>query len=104
MQLLEKVRYSGGNHSSGPIALLSGLNPQPSSLVAHFFMVALFGMGRLPMKKGLHGIWLAFMLLLVAVRIIVPIICAEGIRCDQCLPVGSIGAVCARPTSGTMIT
>eukprot|EP00892_Ulva_mutabilis_P010190 jgi/Ulvmu1/7543/UM037_0087.1 len=70
----------GGNHSSGPVALLSGLNPQPSSLVAHFFMVALFGMGRLPLRKGLYGVWLSIMLLLVAIKIILPIITAEGIR------------------------
>ena len=73
---------AGGSHSSGPVALLSGLNPQPSSLVAHFFMVALFGMGRLPIRKGLYGIWLSMMLLLVAVKIILPIITAEGIRYD----------------------
>jgi len=71
---------AGGSHSSGPVALLSGLNPQPSSLVAHFFMVALFGMGRLPIKRGLYGIWLSMMLLMVAVKIILPIITAEGIR------------------------
>lgn len=74
---------AGGSHSSGPVALLSGLNPQPSSLVAHFFMVALFGMGRLPLKRGLYGVWLSFMLLVVAVKIILPIICAEGIRCGD---------------------
>ncbi|KVI10870.1 hypothetical protein Ccrd_010728, partial [Cynara cardunculus var. scolymus] len=37
----------GGMCSSGPIALLSGLNPKPSSLVLHFFSVAIFGVGRL---------------------------------------------------------
>lgn len=72
---------AGGEHSAGPIALLSGLNPQPNHLVKHFFSVALFGMARLPVRKGLYGIWLAFMLLATAVNIILPIINSEGIRC-----------------------
>ena len=29
----------GGVYSAGPISLLSGLNPKPSVLVMHFFMV-----------------------------------------------------------------
>ena len=29
----------GGIYSSGPVSLLSGLNPRPSVLVMHFFMV-----------------------------------------------------------------
>ncbi|OAE34602.1 hypothetical protein AXG93_167s1130 [Marchantia polymorpha subsp. ruderalis] len=37
----------GGVFSSGPVALLSGLNPRPLSLVTHFFAVALYGVGRL---------------------------------------------------------
>ena len=37
----------GGVYSSGPISLLSGLAPKPSLLVMHFFMVALYGVGRL---------------------------------------------------------
>lgn len=37
----------GGMHADGPMSLLSGLRPQPSILVMHFFMVALFGVGRL---------------------------------------------------------
>jgi len=37
----------GGIYSSGPISLLSGLAPKPSLLVMHFFMVALYGVGRL---------------------------------------------------------
>ena len=36
----------GGMYSSGPISLLSGMNPRPSVLVMHFFMVAIFGVGR----------------------------------------------------------
>lgn len=30
----------GGIYSAGPISLLSGLNPKPSVLVMHFFMVS----------------------------------------------------------------
>ena len=37
----------GGSMSSGPIALLGGLETNPLKLVAHFFSVALFGVGRL---------------------------------------------------------
>ena len=37
----------GGIFSTGPIALLSGLNPRPLSLVLHFFAVAIYGVSRL---------------------------------------------------------
>lgn len=37
----------GGMYSEGPIALLSGMNPKPMSLIAHFFAVAVYGVGRL---------------------------------------------------------
>lgn len=37
----------GGVCSTGPVALLSGLNPRPLSLVLHFFAVAIYGVGRL---------------------------------------------------------
>ena len=37
----------GGVFSEGPVSLLSGLNPRPLSLVAHFFAVAIYGVGRL---------------------------------------------------------
>ncbi|CAK9167887.1 unnamed protein product [Ilex paraguariensis] len=37
----------GGMFSNGPIALLSGLNPRPLSLVLHFFAVAIYGVGSL---------------------------------------------------------
>lgn len=37
----------GGVFSSGPVSLLSGLNPRPMSLVLHFFAVAVYGVGRL---------------------------------------------------------
>lgn len=69
----------GGIYSSGPISLLSGLNPKPSVLVAHFFMVALYGVGRvLWPRPTMHGLWISLLLLLGAARIIFPIILAEG--------------------------
>lgn len=37
----------GGVFSNGPVALLSGLNPRPLSLVLHFFAVAVYGVARL---------------------------------------------------------
>lgn len=37
----------GGVFSTGPVSLLSGLNPRPLSLVLHFFAVAVYGVGRL---------------------------------------------------------
>lgn len=37
----------GGICSTGPVSLLSGLNPRPLSLVVHFFAVAIYGVGRL---------------------------------------------------------
>lgn len=37
----------GGSCATGPVSLLSGLNPSPSLLVMHFFSVALFGVQRL---------------------------------------------------------
>ena len=37
----------GGLFSEGPVALLSGLNPRPLTLVLHFFSVAIYGVGRL---------------------------------------------------------
>lgn len=71
----------GGVCSSGPVALLSGLNPRPMSLVAHFFAVAVYGVGRLlvpfPSPKKL---WLGTRLLMGASNIIFPIIKAEGVR------------------------
>eukprot|EP00798_Chlamydomonas_sp_ICE-L_P022067 gene22067-29132_t len=71
----------GGVYSSGPVSLLSGLNPSPNILVMHFFMVALYGVGRLLRPRPtLQGLWMGMALLLVAARIIFPIIYAEGIR------------------------
>jgi len=71
----------GGVFSSGPVALLSGLNPRPMSLVLHFFAVAIYGVGRLlypfPSPKRF---WLGARLISGASNIIFPIIKAEGIR------------------------
>ncbi|XP_057784402.1 squalene epoxidase 3-like isoform X2 [Salvia miltiorrhiza] len=71
----------GGLCSRGPVALLSGLNPRPLSLVLHFFAVAIFGVGRLlvpfPSPKRL---WIGARLIWAASGIIFPIIKAEGFR------------------------
>jgi squalene monooxygenase len=68
-------------YSAGPVSLLSGLNPRPSVLVAHFFMVALYGVGRLLLPRpSLRGVWTGVTLLYVAACIILPIIASEGIR------------------------
>ncbi|RZC54643.1 hypothetical protein C5167_013491 [Papaver somniferum] len=71
----------GGVCAEGPIALLSGLNPRPLSLVCHFFAVAIFGVGRLllpfPSPKRL---WIGAKLISTASGIIFPIIRAEGVR------------------------
>ncbi|XP_043817209.1 squalene epoxidase 3 isoform X2 [Manihot esculenta] len=69
----------GGVFSSGPIALLSGLNPQPLSLVMHFFAVAVYGVGRLVFTlPSAKRIWMGARMISVASRIIFPIIRVEG--------------------------
>uniref|UniRef100_A0A803KYC7 Squalene monooxygenase n=1 Tax=Chenopodium quinoa TaxID=63459 RepID=A0A803KYC7_CHEQI len=71
----------GGVFSNGPIALLSGLNPRPLSLVAHFFAVAIYGVGRLLIPfPSIKGLWLGIRLLSGAAGIIFPIMKAEGLR------------------------
>ncbi|KAF6238530.1 squalene epoxidase-domain-containing protein [Scenedesmus sp. NREL 46B-D3] len=71
----------GGSCASGPVSLLSGLNPSPSMLVMHFFSVALFGVGRLLRPRPtFRGLYMCIALLLVASRIILPIIWVEGVR------------------------
>ncbi|TYI82550.1 hypothetical protein E1A91_D05G228600v1 [Gossypium mustelinum] len=71
----------GGVFSTGPISLLSGLNPRPLSLVMHFFAVAIYGIGRLlvpfPSPKR---IWIGARLITGASGIIFPIIKSEGVR------------------------
>ncbi|WOH14952.1 hypothetical protein DCAR_0934482 [Daucus carota subsp. sativus] len=71
----------GGVCSSGPVALLSGLNPRPLSLVLHFFSVAIYGVGRLLLPfPSLQRLWLGIRLIMDATSIILPIIRAEGVR------------------------
>lgn len=49
----------GGIYSSGPVSLLSGLNPRPLSLVFHFFAVAIYAVGRLLLPfPSPHRIWI----------------------------------------------
>ncbi|XP_071701238.1 squalene monooxygenase SE1-like [Rutidosis leptorrhynchoides] len=69
----------GGMFSDGPIALLSGLNPKPTSLVLHFFSVAIFGVGRLllPFPSPQRTL-LGARLIADASGIIFPILKAEG--------------------------
>ncbi|KAJ0101444.1 hypothetical protein Patl1_04851 [Pistacia atlantica] len=71
----------GGAFTNGPIAILSGLNPRPLSLVKHFFAVAIYGVGRLllpfPSPKRML---ISARLILDATSIIFPIIKAEGVR------------------------
>ncbi|XVF00668.1 hypothetical protein REPUB_Repub04eG0020900 [Reevesia pubescens] len=71
----------GGAFSNGPIALLSGLNPRPLSLVLHFFAVAIFGVGRLLLPfPSLKRVWIGASLISGAAGIIFPILKAEGVR------------------------
>uniref|UniRef100_I1P953 squalene monooxygenase n=2 Tax=Oryza glaberrima TaxID=4538 RepID=I1P953_ORYGL len=71
----------GGVFSNGPIALLSGLNPRPLSLVAHFFAVAIYGVGRLMLPlPSPKRMWIGVRLISSACGIIFPIIKAEGVR------------------------
>ena len=66
--------------SAGPIALLGGLETNPLTLVAHFFSVALFGVGRLMVPLPTPArIWKGVNLLKGAVTIIVPIVSGEGL-------------------------
>eukprot|EP00261_Vitis_vinifera_P015382 XP_003635346.2 PREDICTED: squalene epoxidase 3 [Vitis vinifera] len=71
----------GGICSAGPVALLSGLNPRPLSLVVHFFAVAIYGVGRLLLPfPSLKRLWIGARLISAASSIIFPIIKAEGVR------------------------
>ncbi|KAG4140532.1 hypothetical protein ERO13_D06G024000v2 [Gossypium hirsutum] len=71
----------GGVFSTGPISLLSGLNPRPLSLVLHFFAVAIYGVGRLLLPfPSPKRIWIGARLISGASGIIFPIIKAEGVR------------------------
>ncbi|XP_050291992.1 squalene monooxygenase SE1-like isoform X2 [Quercus robur] len=71
----------GGIFSTGPIALLSGLNPRPLSLVLHFFAVAIYGVSRLLLPfPSPQRLWIGARLIWSAAGIIFPIIKAEGVR------------------------
>ncbi|CAN6832285.1 unnamed protein product [Brassica oleracea] len=71
----------GGVCSSGPVALLSGLNPRPLSLVLHFFAVAIYAVGRLMLPfPSIKSFWLGARVISSASGIIFPIIKAEGVR------------------------
>ncbi|XP_028772795.1 squalene epoxidase 3-like [Neltuma alba] len=71
----------GGTFSDGPMALLSGLNPRPLSLVLHFFAVAVYGVGRLLFPiPSFKRIGIAARVIWCASGIIFPIIKAEGVR------------------------
>mmetsp|Transcript_2983 Transcript_2983/g.8868 ORF Transcript_2983/g.8868 Transcript_2983/m.8868 type:complete len:139 (+) Transcript_2983:3400-3816(+) len=66
---------------SGPVSLLSGLNPRPSVLVAHFFGVALFGVSRLLFPRpSVKGVISSVALIYTACCIILPIVRTEGLR------------------------
>ncbi|CAK7340532.1 unnamed protein product [Dovyalis caffra] len=71
----------GGVFSNGLMSLLSGMNPDPLSLVFHCLALAVYTVGRLllpfPTPKR---IWIGTKLILVALGIFLPIIKAEGIR------------------------
>ena len=69
---------SGGKRSSGPIALLGGLDSNPVNLVLHFFAVAVYGVKRL-LPRGLSGLWTSLSVLRGATAIILPIMYAEGL-------------------------
>ncbi|OAY51053.1 squalene monooxygenase SE1 [Manihot esculenta] len=71
----------GGVFSTGPVSLLSGLNPRPLSLVLHFFAVAIYAVGRLLLPfPSPRRMWIGARLISGASGIIFPIIKAEGAR------------------------
>ncbi|XP_027090957.2 squalene epoxidase 3 [Coffea arabica] len=71
----------GGVFSNGPVALLSGLNPKPLTLVMHFFAVAIYGVGRLLLPfPSLKRAFIGGKLIMDATGIIFPIVKAEGIK------------------------
>ncbi|KAI5056231.1 hypothetical protein GOP47_0028049, partial [Adiantum capillus-veneris] len=56
----------GGIFSTGPMALLSGLSPQPLRLLAHFCVVAVFGVGRILIPfHSFKRVWLGTSLIMV---------------------------------------
>lgn len=70
----------GGMGVSGPVSLLSGLNPNPLSLAFHFFAVAFLGVAQCLYPFPTPGrILKAYRLLSAASTIVVPLIRAENV-------------------------
>lgn len=60
----------GGVFSTGPVSLLSGLNPRPLHLVLHFFAVAVFGVGRLLLPfPSPQRMWIGARLIAVCIAV-----------------------------------
>ncbi|PRQ49520.1 putative squalene monooxygenase [Rosa chinensis] len=59
----------GGIFSNGPVSLISVLNPHPLYLFLHFFVAAIYGVGRLMLPfPSPKRMWLGFLLILVCQR------------------------------------
>uniref|UniRef100_A0A7N2LY25 Squalene monooxygenase n=1 Tax=Quercus lobata TaxID=97700 RepID=A0A7N2LY25_QUELO len=86
----------GGIISTGSVALLSGLNPRPLSLVLHFFAVAIYGVGRLLLPfPSPQRLWIGARLIWSAAGIIFPIIMAEGVsKANQLALRSEAGKIC----------
>ncbi|XVF31552.1 hypothetical protein REPUB_Repub17cG0000500 [Reevesia pubescens] len=71
----------GGRFSDGLMALISGLNPNPLSLLLHLFAMTIYGLGRLllpfPSPKRM---WTGARLIWVASAILFHLIKSEGVR------------------------
>ncbi|XP_022726939.1 squalene monooxygenase-like [Durio zibethinus] len=71
----------GGRFSNGLMALLSGLNSRPLSLLLHFLAISIYGVGRLllpfPSPKRM---WTGARFIWVASGILFPLIKSEGVR------------------------
>lgn len=82
---------SGGRMSHDPMALIGGVKPHPALLVAHFFMVALFGCGRAllpyPTPNRISRSWAIFR---AAFNIVKPLIDAEELTPLSWLPFTSL--------------
>eukprot|EP00741_Cyanophora_paradoxa_P015943 tig00000042_g15392.t1 len=77
----------GGQAVSGPMSLLSGMNPRPLHLIVHFSMVAFYGVYRMlcPFPTPVK-LFKSFLLIRAAARIVTPLIMAE--RLFWFLPAG----------------
>ncbi|XVF00669.1 hypothetical protein REPUB_Repub04eG0021000 [Reevesia pubescens] len=71
----------GGRFSDGLMALISGLNPNPLSLLLHLFAMAIYGFGRLLLPfSSPKRMWTGARLIWVASAILFPLIKSEGVR------------------------